>query len=97
MVEMSNELNKSTELSLLNRLEANFSDEVGTILEREVQPMDSEPNFECDVINEYRQLNADDPEISNLSNRELVLQIGASFEEMGDDILLQIAERDPIF
>ena len=97
ITELSNELNQSTELTMLNLLEANFSDEVGIILDKGAESMDSKPNFECDVINEYRILNADDPEILNLSNRELVLQIGASFEEMGDDILLQIAERDPMF
>lgn len=58
---------------------------------------DAEPTFECEVVQEYRQLNADDPEILNVSNRELVLRLGSSFEEMGEDILLNIAERDPLF
>ena len=57
----------------------------------------AEPTFDCEVIREYRQLNQGDPEIQNVSNRELVLLLGASFEEMGDDMLVQIAERDPLF
>ena len=57
----------------------------------------AEPNFECEVVDEYRLLNSDDPEITNTSNRELVLQIGESFEEMGKDVLQQVAERDPLF
>ena len=95
--ELVDDLNKGMEVSLLNRIEVNSSYMGEDILDLDAKSMDSQPNFECDVINEYRQLNAGDPEISNLSNRELVLQIGASFEEMGDDVILQIAERDPIF
>jgi hypothetical protein len=57
----------------------------------------TEPTFECDVVREYRQLHAEDPEIANLSNRELVLTIGSSFEFMGKDVLAEIAEKDPLF
>jgi len=57
----------------------------------------TEPTFECDVVREYRQLHAEDPEIANLSNRELVLTIGSSFEFMGEDVLAEIAEKDPLF
>ena len=56
-----------------------------------------EPTFDCDVVREYRQLHAEDPEIANLSNRELVLTIGSSFEFMGKDVLAEIAEKDPLF
>ena len=56
-----------------------------------------EPTFDCDVIREYRQLHAEDPEIANLSNRELVLSIGSSFEFMGEEVLAEIAEKDPLF
>ncbi len=69
--------------------ETNISNEYKTYL--------AEPNFECEVVDEYRALNSDDPKIANTSNRELVLQIGESFEEMGEDVLLQVAERDPLF
>ena len=56
-----------------------------------------EPTFDCDVIREYRLLNADDSQIANLSNRELVLTLGLSFENLGDEVLEQIAEKDPLF
>ena len=56
-----------------------------------------EPNFDCEVVREYRQLNNGDPSIADLSNRDLVLQLGASFEDIGIEVLEQIADRDPLF
>ena len=56
-----------------------------------------EPNFDCEVVREYRQINKGDAEVADLTNRELVLQIGSSFEEMGVNILEQIADQDPMF
>ena len=86
-------LNEDFDMNLTPTLadfsETNFSDEYASY--------PAEPNFECEVVDEYRLLNADDPEIANTTNRELVLQIGESFEEMGEDVLLQVAERDPLF
>ena len=69
---------------------------LGTALQDESIPED-EPTFDCDVIREYRLLNADDPQIASLSNRELVLTLGLSFESLGDEVLEQIAEKDPLF
>lgn len=84
MVNLLHDGNESVnELSIVNMDESDISE--------------SEPTFECDVIREYRQLNPDDPSMANLSNRELVLSLGSSFEEMGEEILLEVAERDPLF
>ena len=55
------------------------------------------PNFDCEVVREYRALRPNDPLLSETSNRQLVLSLGASFEEMGDEFLEQIALRDPLF
>lgn len=91
-----NESNNSLDGNLLGRLEGNLSQLAITNLQG-LEPSEAEPTFECDVIREYRQLHADDPEIENVSNRELVLSLGSSFEKMGDDILIQIGEQDPLF
>jgi len=56
-----------------------------------------EPNFDCEVVREYRNLNKDDASVADLTNRELVLQLGSSFEEIGVEVLEQIANQDPIF
>lgn len=56
-----------------------------------------EATFDCDVVREYRQLHAEDPQVANLSNRELVLTIGSSFEFMGEEVLSEISEKDPLF
>ena len=54
-------------------------------------------SFDCDIVRGYREIHAGDPDLSLISNRDLVLKIGLGFEEMGEDILKQVAERDPLF
>ena len=54
-------------------------------------------SFNCEMVTEYRKIHADDPEVTNLSNRELILLIGRSFESMGEQVMEQIEARDPIF
>lgn len=89
--------NISLQAPLMVGSEENISEALSITWSGDAAFLESEPNFECEVISEYRLINGDDPEILNISNRELVLQLGASFEEMGEDVLLQIGERDPIF
>lgn len=91
-----NETNDTLDTNLLTRLEENIS-QLAIANVQGLEPSETEPTFECEVIREYRQLHADDPEIVNVSNRELVLSLGSSFEEMGEDVLIQIGERDPLF
>ena len=90
-----NEVNSTESYNLLSLSDQNISG-LGTALQDESIPED-EPTFDCDVIREYRLLNADDPQIASLSNRELVLTLGLSFESLGDEVLEQIAEKDPLF
>lgn len=54
-------------------------------------------NFECEMVYEYRRIHEGDPEVSKLSNRELVLRIGNSFQSMGKGVMEKIAEKDPVF
>ena len=89
------EVNSSVKSNLISLSDLNKSDR-GTALLDDSIPQD-EPTFDCDVIREYRLLNVDDPQVSNLSNRELVLTLGLSFENLGDEVLEQIAEKDPLF
>ena len=87
--------NSSERADLLSFSELDES-ELETALQDNAISQD-EPTFDCDVIREYRLLNADDSQIANLSNRELVLTLGLSFENLGDEVLEQIAEKDPLF
>ena len=89
------ELNSTDSYNLSSLSDQNVSG-LGTVLQDESIPQD-EPTFDCDVIREYRLLNADDPQIASLSNRELVLTLGLSFESLGDEVLEQISEKDPLF
>ena len=43
-------------------------------------------SFDCDIVRGYRN-HAGDPDLSLISNRDLVLKIGLGFEEMGEDFL----------
>ena len=90
------EVNSTGSYNLLSLSDQNVSGVEGTALLDELIPQD-EPTFDCDVIREYRLLNAVDPQIASLSNRELVLTLGLSFENLGDEVLEQIAEKDPLF
>jgi len=89
------EVNATDSYNLLSLSDQNVSGQ-RTVYQDESIPQD-EPTFDCDVIREYRLLNADDPQIASLSNRELVLTLGLSFESLGDEVLEQIAEKDPLF
>ena len=89
------EVNSTDSYNLLSLSDQNVSG-LGTVLQDESIP-ENEPTFDCDVIREYRLLNADDPQIASLSNRELVLTLGLSFESLGDEVLEQISEKDPLF
>ena len=77
-----------------------FSQGIGGITSLSIDDFEysnPEPNFDCEVVREYRQINKGDAEVADLTNRELVLQIGSSFEEMGVNVLEQIADQDPMF
>jgi len=89
------DMNFTDSHNVLSLSEQNVSG-LGTVSQDESIPQD-EPTFDCDVIREYRLLNADDAQIATLSNRELVLTLGLSFESLGDEVLEQIADKDPLF
>ena len=75
----------------------NLKDDLYKKLEGTDVPESETASFNCDMVNEYRKIHADDPVVSNLSNRELILQIGQSFESMGDQVMEQIKLKDPLF
>ena len=76
------------------------SQEIGKISSLSIDDFEysnPKPNFDCEVVREYRQINKGDAGVAGLTNRELVLQIGSSFEEMGVNVLEKIADQDPMF
>jgi flagellar basal body-associated protein FliL len=53
--------------------------------------------YDCEVIREYRQIHANDTNLAKVSNRDLVLKLGLSFEQMGEEVLDKIGKKDPLF
>ena len=53
--------------------------------------------FDCEIVRGYRQLHSNNPNLQQVSNRDLVLMLGTKFEKMGEDVLGQVRERDPLF
>jgi hypothetical protein len=53
--------------------------------------------FDCEIVRGYRELHAQDKNLRKVTNRDLVLKLGMGFEEMGEEVLLEIGERDPLF
>ena len=49
--------------------------------------------FDCDIVRGYREIHANDPELSLISNRDLVLKLGLGFEKMGEGVLDKVGER----
>ena len=53
--------------------------------------------FDCEIVKGYRQLHSNNPNLKQVSNRDLVLMLGAEFEKMGVEVLDQVKVRDPLF
>ena len=53
--------------------------------------------FDCEIVKGYRQLHSNNPNLKQVSNRDLVLMLGAEFEKMGVEVLDQVKARDPLF
>lgn len=54
-------------------------------------------DFNCEIISAYRSLNAEDKMLKKISNRDLILKLGLSFEQMGSHVLEQVRQKDPLF
>ena len=55
------------------------------------------PNFDCEIIRGYREINAADTQLNLVSNRDLIIKLGLGFEEMGNGVMDQIRIKDPLF
>ena len=55
------------------------------------------PNFDCEIIRGYREINAADTQLNLVSNRDLIIKLGLGFEEMGNGVMDQIRKKDPLF
>jgi hypothetical protein len=53
--------------------------------------------FDCEIVRGYRKLHSNSPNLQQVSNRDLVLMLGTKFEKMGEEVLIQVRERDPHF
>ena len=53
--------------------------------------------FDCEIVRGYRELHRNDINLRKVSNRDLVLKLGMGFEEMGQEVLQKIGDKDPLF
>ena len=53
--------------------------------------------FDCEIVRVYRETHTDDLNLRRVSNRDLVLKLGMSFEQMGEEVLESMGEKDPLF
>ena len=49
------------------------------------------------AVREYRDMNAGNPKLLQVSNRDIILKLGLKFEQMGENVLEQIRLKDPLF
>ena len=77
-----------------NRVERTIS-ELSKEEEETVKLVDA--TFDCEIVRSYRQMHADNPNLDRVSNRDLVLMLGAEFEKMDGDVLEQVRAKDPDF
>ena len=61
------------------------------------EPTLVKPNFDCEIVREYRDMNAGNPKLLQVSNRDIILKLGLKFEQMGENVLEQIRLKDPLF
>jgi hypothetical protein len=57
----------------------------------------SQALFDCEILNAYKSVHQDDPNLSALTDREIILQLGKQFEEMGYEMMESISKQDPVF
>lgn len=69
------------------------------LLQTELKKLETEQSqaFDCKMVREYRELHADDKSVAQAKNRELILKIGANFEQMGSQVMQEVSEKDPLF
>ena len=53
--------------------------------------------FDCEIVRVYQETHTDDLNLRRVSNRDLVLKLGMSFEQMGEEVLESMGEKDPLF
>ena len=93
MVPVESEVSKTPDFDLYK-----IENKISVIEEtEEVKSITTSPNFDCEIVRGYRELNAKDAQLRFVSNRDLILKLGLGFEEMGNDVLDQIRKKDPLF
>lgn len=58
---------------------------------------ESDEDFMCKTVNTYRQLHSEDQSLDQLSNAQIVYELGKAFEQMGDSYMNEVRQDDPIF
>ena len=54
-------------------------------------------SFDCKMVKQYRILHAGDKNLKQITNRDLVIKLGLSFEQMGQNVLEEVGKKDPMF
>ena len=102
------EVNSSQELSTvgISDISVNPTQDVSLVTLDETLPEPAEflnegnasqAMFDCEILNAYKSVHQDDPNLSALTDREIILQLGKQFEEMGYEMMESISKQDPVF
>ena len=86
--------NSTMKITLEKSLGGNQSDSVSDV---DVSLKIKEELYQCDIVEQYRLMHVNDPLVLKISNRDLIIKLGKSFESMGEDVLWQISKKDPLF
>ena len=54
-------------------------------------------DFDCEILRAYKEIHANDPDLPFLSDRQIILRLGNTFEEMGQSTLESIKIKDSRF
>ena len=54
-------------------------------------------DFDCEILRAYKEIHVNDPDLPFLTDRQIILRLGNTFEEMGQSTLESIKIKDSRF
>ena len=56
-----------------------------------------EQEYDCETVRTYRSIHKDDQLLRDLTNAQIILELGKAFEQRGQESMSQITQQDPQF
>ena len=53
--------------------------------------------YDCETVRTYRSIHKDDQLLQNLTNAQIILELGKAFEQSGQEFMSEITQQDPQF